>query len=93
IELFRQLGVPILGIIENMAWLETESGKRQYLFGEGGAERAADQHRAPFLGALPIFPELREASDAGEPLTWTEPQSRAAKAFDALAEKIAARFV
>jgi ATP-binding protein involved in chromosome partitioning len=92
IELFRQLGTPILGVIENMAWLETESGKRQFLFGEGGAERAAGQFDAPFLGALPIYQELREASDAGEPLTWTKPQSRVAKAFDSLAELLAARF-
>ena len=92
IELFRQLGTPILGVIENMAWLETEGGKRQFLFGEGGAERAAGQFDAPFLGALPIYQELREASDAGEPLPWTKPQSRVAKAFDSLAELLAARF-
>jgi ATP-binding protein involved in chromosome partitioning len=92
VELFRTLGVPILGVIENMAWLETESGKRQYLFGEGGAERAADEYRAPFLGAVPIYPELREASDAGEPLAFTAPDSPAVNAFDALAERLASRF-
>ncbi|HXI87246.1 MAG TPA: Mrp/NBP35 family ATP-binding protein [Parvularculaceae bacterium] len=93
VELFRQLDVPILGVIENMAWLETESGNRQYLFGKGGAERAARQYDAPFLGALPIFPDLREACDEGAPLVWTAPDSAAGKAFALLAAKVEASFI
>lgn len=88
VELFRTLNVPILGIIENMAWLESEEGARQYLFGKGGAERAAQEFDAPFLGALPIFQELREASDAGTPLVWSAPESRGGKAFALLAAQI-----
>ncbi|MBI1365357.1 MAG: P-loop NTPase [Alphaproteobacteria bacterium] len=86
--LFRRLDVPILGVVENMAWLETEDGARQYLFGKGGAERAAREFDAPFLGALPIFPELREASDAGAPLAATAPDSPAGEAFASLAAKV-----
>jgi ATP-binding protein involved in chromosome partitioning len=71
-----------------MAWLETERGERQYLFGRGGAERAAHEFDTPFLGALPIMQELREASDAGAPLTWTAPGSAGAKAFALLAAKV-----
>lgn len=93
VELFRKVGAPILGVVENMAWLETPSGDRQYLFGEGGARRAADELGAPFLAALPIYPDLREASDAGAPLTATAPASPAAKAFADLAEKIAAAII
>ncbi|MEQ1931366.1 MAG: Mrp/NBP35 family ATP-binding protein [Parvularculaceae bacterium] len=88
IELFRQTGVPILGVVENMAWLEV-AGERQYLFGRGGAERAAAAAGAPFLGALPIWPDLREASDAGVPLAASAPESAAATAFAQLAEKLA----
>jgi ATP-binding protein involved in chromosome partitioning len=90
VELFRKVGAPILGVVENMAWLESPTGERQYLFGEGGARRAAAELGAPFLAALPIYPELREASDAGAPLTATNPASPVARAFADLAEKIAA---
>lgn len=90
VELFRKLGVPILGIVENMAWLDGAKGERHYLFGEGGAARAAGELGAPFLGALPLYPELREASDAGAPVCASAPDSPAARAFAELAEKIAA---
>jgi ATP-binding protein involved in chromosome partitioning len=89
VELFRKVGVAVLGVLENMAWLETASGERQYLFGKGGAERAAKELGAPFLGALPFFPELREASDQGRPLAAAEPSSRVGRAFEVLASKIA----
>lgn len=66
--LFRQTDTPVIGVIENMAWLEGPDGERQYLFGEGGARKAADALKAPFLGAIPLYPELRQASDDGLPL-------------------------
>lgn len=93
VELFRKVGTPILGVVENMAWLETPAGDRQYLFGQGGARRAAEELGAPFLAALPIYPDLREACDAGAPLTATSPSSPAAKAFAELAQKIAAAII
>ena len=68
VSLFRKTGVPILGVVENMAWLEGANGERQYLFGEGGARRAAAELGAPFLGAIPLYPALRESADAGTPL-------------------------
>jgi len=68
IALFRKTDTPILGVVENMAWLELPGGERQYIFGQGGAEREAKTLEAPFLGAIPLFPELREASDTGIPL-------------------------
>jgi ATP-binding protein involved in chromosome partitioning len=92
VELFKTLNVPLLGIIENMAWFETEGGARQYLFGKGGAERAAREFGAPFLGALPINQELREASDDGIPLVWSAPDSPAGKAFALLAAKVEETF-
>jgi ATP-binding protein involved in chromosome partitioning len=89
VELFRKLSVPIIGIIENMAWLDSQ-GTRSYLFGQGGAERAARELGAPFLGALPILPELRIASDEGIPLAARE--GPGAAAFAAIADAIAAGF-
>ena len=88
VALFRKTATPVIGVIENMAWLEDASGNRQYLFGEGGAERAAKQLDAPFLGALPLFPDLRTASDAGTPLAAGD--HPAAMHFKNFAEKIAA---
>ena len=88
VALFRKTETPILGIIENMAWLETADGKKQYLFGEAGAARAAEELDAPFLGPIPLFPELRTASDAGEPLA--AGNHPATDVFKEIAGKIAA---
>ncbi len=88
IALFRKTETPILGVIENMAWLETPDGERHYVFGKGGAERVAQELGAPFLGAVPLYPELREASDAGAPLTRGD--HPAVKTFAHIATKIIA---
>ena len=88
VHLFRQTNTPVAGVIENMAWLETPDGTKQFLFGERGAENAAKELDAPFLGAVPLFPDLRQASDDGRPVAGTD--HPAAAVFAALAEKIAA---
>ncbi len=87
VQLFRKAETPVLGVIENMAWLELPTGERQYLFGEGGAARAAEELGAPFLGAIPLFPDLRIASDEGQPIAAAD--HPAAEVFKALAKKIA----
>ncbi|HNR76483.1 MAG TPA: P-loop NTPase, partial [Parvularculaceae bacterium] len=91
VELFRKVNVPVLGVIENMAFLEQANGEKAYLFGKGGAAAAARDLNAPFLGAMPINPELRIASDEGIPIAYRNPSSPMAKAFSDLAEKVAAR--
>jgi ATP-binding protein involved in chromosome partitioning len=91
VELFRKIGVPIIGVVENMAWLEDASGARSYLFGKGGAERAAAGLRVSFLGFLPIYPDLRVASDEGIPLAMRDERAPAAKAFEELAARVAKR--
>ncbi len=88
IELFRTVRTPVLGVIENMAWLDDAEGRRSHPFGSGGAERAASAMGAPFLGALPLIAGLREACDAGEPVT--EPGHEATRRFDELARRIKA---
>jgi ATP-binding protein involved in chromosome partitioning len=89
VELFRMTKIPVLGVVENMAWLEAQGGPR-YLFGRAGAERAAHDLGVPFLGAIPIYEDLREASDEGVPLVAALPDAPAAQCFAALAEKILA---
>ena len=65
--MFKQLGAPILGIVENMSYLPLPDGSILDMFGRGGAEKAATQLQVPFLGELPMFPELRVNSDTGNP--------------------------
>lgn len=84
---FRKTGVDVLGVIENMAWLETPDGARHDLFGRGGAERVAAEIGAPFLGALPLWPELRAASDTGTPASADSPAGRAFAALAALIDR------
>ncbi len=88
IALFRKTETPILGVIENMAWLDMPDGERRYVFGKGGAARVAQELGAPFLGAIPLYPDLGEASDAGAPLARGD--HPAVKTFAQLAGKIAA---
>ncbi|HEY8668038.1 MAG TPA: Mrp/NBP35 family ATP-binding protein, partial [Tepidisphaeraceae bacterium] len=67
VRMFQQLGAPILGMIENMSYLVSPDGSILDIFGRGGAEQAAQRLKLPYIGALPMFPELRVNSDAGTP--------------------------
>ena len=89
VQLFRKTDTPVIGVVENMAWLESPSGERQYLFGKGGAEKAARELNAPFLGAIPLYPELQQASDAGTPLAARDDHPASA-GFRQLAEQVRA---
>lgn len=84
--MFRKTAVPVLGVIENMAWFEQSDGTRVHIFGEGGAQRTAIDLGVPFLGALPILPVLREGGDAGIPAATGT--TNAAEAFRLLAEAV-----
>jgi ATP-binding protein involved in chromosome partitioning len=86
IAMFEKTHVPVLGVIENMAWLEQPGGKRLHIFGEGGARRTAEAAGAPFLGELPLDIALRESADRGRPLVATAPGSLTAKRFLDFAE-------
>lgn len=83
--MFEKTHVPVIGVIENMAWLETPGG-RLHVFGEGGAKRTADALGAPFLGEIPIEIALRESADAGAPFVIAKPDHPLSKAFAAMAE-------
>jgi ATP-binding protein involved in chromosome partitioning len=86
VAMFRKTAVPVLGVIENMAWFEQQDGSRAYIFGEGGAQRTATELGVPFLGALPILPDLREGGDAGVPAATRD--GVAGQAFALLAEAV-----
>ena len=89
---FQKLHVPILGIVENMAYfIAPDTGNRYEIFGYGGAERAAEELGVPFLGRLPLDPRAREGGDTGKPVVVEFPDSEIARSFGELAAKIAAR--
>ena len=67
IRMFQTLKTSILGIVENMSYLRMPGGVEIDIFGRGGAQAAAQRLGVPFLGALPMYPELRVNSDAGNP--------------------------
>jgi len=80
--MFQKMGVPIIGIVENM------SGE---FFGHGGGERLAERAGVPFLGSIPLDPVVRISGDEGKPILISAPDSEAAVAMRAIAGAIAAR--
>jgi ATP-binding protein involved in chromosome partitioning len=91
LEMFRSMDVPVLGVVENMSFLELEDGSRMDIFGTGGGKAMADTMSAPFLGAIPIDPAVRQAGDSGVPVVISHPDSKAAEALSQAAGQIAAR--
>jgi ATP-binding protein involved in chromosome partitioning len=85
LEMFRQVRVPVLGIVENMSYFQGEDGKRVNLFGHGGGQKLANEAGVPFLGEIPIDPRVAECGDQGEPIVHKYPDSAVAKAYLALA--------
>ncbi len=87
----------IVGVVENMSWLEMPDGTRMELFGEGGGQAVADSlaastgTRVPLLGQVPIDQKVREGGDAGQPVVLTDPDSSAAVALRSVADALAAR--
>jgi len=89
IAMFRQLGVDILGVIENMSHYVSEDGVEHDLFGRGGAEMLAQACGTPYLGALPLHPSLRINCDAGTPLRNWEETPLVGETIDALCRNLA----
>ncbi len=84
----RQMGTPILGLIENMSYFECpDTGKRYDIFGPSHAEETAQRIRVPFLGRLPIVPEIARLCDTGH----IEDAGGAAEAFAPIARELAGR--
>jgi len=89
LEMFLKLEVPILGVVENMAWYQLPGGARAHPFGEGGARRLAEARGVPLLAEIPLDGLLREAGDSSLPELCRE--SPAFEAFRAMAEAVARR--
>ncbi|MFC3992029.1 Mrp/NBP35 family ATP-binding protein [Actinoplanes siamensis] len=87
----------LVGVVENMSWLELPDGSRMEVFGAGGGQAVAESltqtvgARVPLLGQIPLDTRVREAGDAGNPIVLAEPEAPAAKALDGVADKLAVR--
>ena len=90
LKMFEKVGVPILGIVENMAiHVCSQCGHAEHIFGEGGAARMAAQFGVEVLGALPLDIRIREQADSGRPTVVAEPDGDIANAYKAIARKVA----
>lgn len=81
IAMFQKVNVAILGIVENMSYYMTPNGDRIELFGHGGGRAEAARQNAPFLGEVPIYVEIREGGDTGQPIVVTSPDSAPGRSF------------
>ena len=89
-KMFQRVDVPVLGVIENMSWFDCQHcGKPMRIFGSGGGERLATELGVPLLGEIPMYPPILSGGDAGVPIVVGEPDSPAAKALVATAQRIA----
>ena len=88
LEMFRQVRVPVIGIVENMSYFVNEDGKRYEIFQHGGGQKLAADTGVPFLGEIAIDPRVAECGDAGEPIVRKYPDSSVAKAFLELATRV-----
>lgn len=91
LEMFRELNVPLLGVVENMSFLELPDGTRMDVFGSGGGERLAKQAGVPFIGQIPMDSSVREGGDQGVPVVVSNPDSPVSQALNAVAKDIAAK--
>jgi ATP-binding protein involved in chromosome partitioning len=91
VAMFRKVGVPVLGIVENMSFfLCPHCGNRTDVFAHGGGRREAVRLGAPFLGEIPLDAAIREGGDLGRPVVAADPSSTLSAAFLELADKILA---
>lgn len=89
IEMFRKVGIPILGVVENMAQhICSECGHMEHIFGAGGAQRIADSYSVRVLGSLPLDRAIREHSDEGTPIVVAEPDDQVSLIYGDIARQV-----
>ncbi|HEX7049524.1 MAG TPA: P-loop NTPase [Longimicrobiales bacterium] len=88
LEMFRKLGAPVLGVVENMSYALCTCGRRSHPFGSGGGEALARTAGAPLLGAVPFDETVVEGTDHGAPPGVAEPTGAVARAFASIADAV-----
>jgi len=92
LKMFEKVGIPILGIIENMSiHICTKCGNEEHIFGSGGADRMSKDYDVELLGALPLDINIREQVDAGKPSVVSDPDGRVAEIYRQIARRIAVK--
>lgn len=93
VHMFRKVGVPVLGLVENMSYLVCGNcGEHTPIFGSGGGQRLSEELQAPLLGHVPIDPRICSGGDLGQPLVFVEPESLVAQVFGQIAGALNATF-
>jgi ATP-binding protein involved in chromosome partitioning len=92
LKMFEKVGVPILGIVENMAvHVCSNCGHAEHIFGSEGGQKMASEYGVDFLGSLPLDIRIREQADSGRPTVIAEPDSPVAQSYKQIARKVAVR--
>ena len=91
LKMFDKMDVPVLGVVENMSYLQMPDGTRMDIFGTGGGQKLAEENNVPLLGEIPMDPTVRIGGDSGNPIVISQPDSPAAQVLQSIAEKIAAK--
>ena len=92
LKIFEKVGVPIVGIIENMStYICTKCGHEEHIFGSGGGEKMCKEYGVDFLGALPLNLSIREQADAGRPTVVADPDSAISTIYKNIARQVAIR--
>ena len=90
LKMFEKVGVPIVGVIENMSiHVCSNCGHAEHIFGEGGAEKICAEYGVPFLGSLPLDISIREQTDAGRPTVVADPEGKVADIYRGIARRVA----
>lgn len=93
VSMFAKVNVPLLGLVENMAWFECDHGTKYPIFGEGGGVKEAQKLKIPLLAQIPIDIATRTQADAGQPVAFSDPKKNAVSAaYQEVAAKIAVGF-
>ncbi len=92
LKMFEKVGVPILGIVENMAvHLCSQCGHAEHIFGADGGKRMAAEYNIDYLGALPLAMSIREQADSGRPTVVSDPDGEVASIYKAVARQVAVK--
>ncbi len=92
LKMFEKVGIPILGIVENMSThICSKCGHEEHIFGTGGGNRMASDYEVEMLGALPLDIQIREQGDAGRPTVVTDPDGRIAEIYRGIARRVAVK--
>jgi ATP-binding protein involved in chromosome partitioning len=92
LKMFEKVGVPILGVVENMSLhICSKCGNEEPIFGTGGGQKMCSDYGVEFLGGLPLDIRIREETDAGKPTVVAEPESRIAEIYRAIARRVAVK--